>query len=186
MRIFNLLLILTTCLYATSCMQTRYITEQHIKTKIENHNPGNFSSIRTYSIFKGRTYQSAAYLELTGYKYNNSKGLVIGADKYYLARQKFQGDKTIIAAISYVELNLAQTNAILENYKTLQEKIKSEKIKINEEVYHDYAISEDLFISFRKAAGSSSYSYIDLWVHNEKFTVSTIKIMKKLQKFIEY
>jgi hypothetical protein len=167
-------------------MQTRYITQQHIKTKIEKHNPGNFSSMRTYNIFKGRTYMRNAYIEFTGYKYENTKGLVIGADKYYLARQKFHGDKTVIAEISYVELTLAQTNAILENYKDLQQSVKAEKVKLNEEVYHDYTVSEDLFISFRKISGSSSYNYIDLWINNEKFTVSTAKIMSKLQKFIEY
>ena len=29
----------------TGCMQTRYITKKYIKTKIENHNEGEFKSV---------------------------------------------------------------------------------------------------------------------------------------------
>jgi hypothetical protein len=170
----------------SSCMQTRYITEKQIKNNIENHKENEFSTIRTYTVFKGTSYGRGSYLELTGYKYDNKKALIIGADKYYMARKKFQGDNTVIADITYIELTLSQCKSILENYKVLQDKINKEKPKMNEEIYHDYTVSDDLFISYRKSSGSSSVTYIDFWIKGEKYRVSTITIMKKLEKFINY
>ncbi len=182
-------ILLSTVLLAlmlSSCMQTRYITEKYIKTKIENHNEGEFSTIKTYTIFKGTSSGGGAYLELTGYKYANSKALVLGADKYYMARQKFKGDQTIIADITYIELSLTQCKDIITNYKILQEKIKAEKPKMSEEIYHDFTVSKDLFISYRKSSGSSTVSYIDFWIQGEKYRISTLTIIKKLNKFINY
>lgn len=170
----------------TSCMQTRYITEQYIKTNVEKHTEGEFSTIKTYTIFKGVSTNGNAYLELTGYKYTNTKALVIGADKYYVARQKFKGDQTVIADISYIELNEKQCRDILTNYKILQERIKKEKPRLNEEIYHDFSVSKNLFISFRKSSYDSKSGFIDFWINGEKFKVSTSKIMKKLNKFMEY
>ena len=170
----------------TGCMQTRYITEKYIKTKIENHNEGEFSTIKTYTIFKGTSYGGGAYLELTGYKYANSKALVLGADKYYMARQKFKGDQTLIADITYIELSMAQCKDIITNYKILQDKIKSEKPKMSEEIYHDFTVSKDLFISYRKSSDSSTDSYIDFWIQGEKYRISTQTIIKKLNKFVNY
>lgn len=183
-KILTITAILTILL--SSCMQTRYITEKQIKNSIENHKENEFSTIRTYTVFKGTSYGGGSYLELTGYKYDNKKALIIGADKYYMARKKFKGDNTVVADITYIELTLAQCKSILENYKVLQDKIKKEKPKMNEEIYHDYTVSDDLFISYRKSSGSSSVTYIDFWIKGEKYNVSTIKIMKKLEKFINY
>src|SRR5690606_2072376 len=101
----------------SSCMQTRYLTEKYIKTNIEQHKVNEFSSIRTYTIFKGATVGGSTYLELTGYKYASKKALVIGTDDYYAARKKFKEDQTMVANIAYIELNAEQCKAILDNYK---------------------------------------------------------------------
>ncbi len=170
----------------SGCMQSRYITEKYIKTKIEKHIEGEFSSIKTYTIFKGVSYGGGAYLELTGYKYASKKALILGADKYYLARQKFKDDQTVIADITYIELSLAQCKSIVDNYQILLDKIKEEKPKMNEEIYHDYTVSDNLFISFRKTMGNSSKSYINFWINGEKYIISTNKIMNKLKKFLSY
>jgi hypothetical protein len=170
----------------TGCMQTRYMTEKYIKTKIENHKENEFSSINTYTIFKGTSYSGGAYFEMTGYKYASSKALVLGADKYYMARQKFKGDQTILADITYIELSLDQCKDIITNYKVLQNKIKVEKPKMSEEIYHDYTVSKDLFISYRKSAGNSNIEYIDFWIQGEKYRILTQTIIKKLNKFINY
>ena len=162
-------LLVSTILLLTGCMQTRYITERYIKNEVEKHEPNNFSNLKTYTIFKGTSYNGSAYLEFTGYKYLGNKGLVIGADRYYLARQKFQGDKTVIAEIEYVQLTIEQCKAILDNQKILADKIKSEKPQLNEEVYHDFTISDDLFISYKKARGSMNVSYMDIWIRGSLF-----------------
>jgi hypothetical protein len=180
----NILSIALFLMLMPSCMQTRYLTEQFIKTKIEEHNDREFSSIRTYSI-----YQSSSsfkfYLEFTGYKYKERKGLVIGADKYYLARQKFPGDKTIMAAVTYIELNMEECKSILDNYEVLQQKINNETPYGSEEVYHDFTVNKDLFISFRKSVYGTSTT-INFWIRGEKYIVFTRTMLIKLQEFMNY
>lgn len=178
--------IIITALLLSGCMQSRYITEKFIKTKIENHKVGEFSSIKTYTIFKGASYGGSAYLELTGYKYENKKALIIGVDKYYMARQKFKGDQTLIADITYIELTLEQCKSILEKHQILLDKIKSKKAIMNETINEDFTISENLFISFRKSYGNSSVSKINLWINGDKYVISRNILMRKLSKFINY
>ncbi len=170
----------------SSCMQTRYITEQYIKTSIENHTIGEFSTIKTYSIFKGTSFDGGSYLEFTGYKCTNAKALVIGADKYYVSRQKFKDDQTMVAKIAYIELSMAQCAEIINNYSILLNKMKAEKPKLNEEIYHDYTVSKDLFISYNKANVNSSVSFMDFWIYGEKYRISTANVMKQLEKFMKY
>ena len=169
----------------TGCMQTRFITEKYIKTNIEIHNEGDFSTIKTYSIFKGISYGGSGYIELTGYKYGNKKALVIGADKYYLARPNYKGDLSKVAVITYIELNLDQCKSILDNYGILLDKLDNEKPRTNEEIYHDYTVSKDLFISYRKSKAGDP-TFISFWIQGEKFSTTTSTIMKKLEKFMEY
>ncbi|MFY7861790.1 MAG: hypothetical protein ACOVP5_06135 [Chitinophagales bacterium] len=182
---FLLSLILLPMIFS-ACMETRYITEKYIKTKIENHNEGEYSTINTYSIYKGTTYNESAYIELTGYKYANNKALVIGADRYYKARENFNGDQTIIAEITYIELSLEQCKDILTNYKVLLDKLENEKPKRSEEIYHDFTVSKDLFISYRKSSGASILGFIDLWIQGEKYSIATFTLIDKLNKFINY
>lgn len=169
----------------SSCMQTRYLTEKYIKTNIEQHKVDEFSSIRTYAIFKGATVGGSTYLELTGYKYESKKALVIGTDDYYAARKKFKEDQTIVAGIAYIELTAEQCKAILDNYKVLLTKIKAEKPKRHEEVYHDFTVSDDLFISYSKSVGRAE-SCIHFWILGAKYSIATNTIIKKLNKFMDY
>jgi hypothetical protein len=189
MRNLKIVISLIICISINGCMSSRNITEKHIKTSIEKHAPGDYSSINIYTIFKGVTIDRTGYLELTGYKYDNKKGLVIGADKYYLLRQNFKGDYSKLAEITYINLSLAQCKAIIYNYEIIESKIQASNPIANEEIYHDYTVSDDLFISFKSKFGSSSQTssrYIYFWINGEKFQVSTYKIMKKLVKFINY
>ena len=185
LNLFLPILLISTALLS-GCMQTRYITEQYIKSEIQQHKEGQFSSISTYSIHKGISLDGSSYIELTGYKQGDRKGLVIGSDKYYTARKKFAEDKTIIIDYNYIELNISQCQGIIDNYKILQDKISKEKPKANEEIYHDYAVSGDLVISFKKSMGGSNVNYIDFWVKGHKFRLSTIKVIQKLKKFMNY
>jgi len=180
-----LLLTIVLTFLLTGCMETRYITEKYIKTNIENHKEGDFSTIKAFSIFKGISFEGTGYIELTGCKYTSNKTLVIGADKYYMMRQRFKGDQTIVADITYIDLSLTQCKSILDNYRILQDKIESEKTMMNEEIYHDFTVSKDLFISCRTSIGGSP-SYIDFWIQGEKYSIPTAKIMKKLDKFMNY
>lgn len=168
----------------TGCQQTRLFTEKYIKYNIESHQEGEFSTIRTYTIFKGAN--SSSYLELTGYKYAGKKALIIGADKYYAARKSYKGDNTVIADITYIELSVSQCMDIISNYKILQKKIKDEKVKINEEVYHDFTVSTDLFISYKKTKGALSVDTVYFWINGERYPISTNIIINKIEEFIDW
>lgn len=191
MNLRKIILAFSILVFSIGCKQTRYITERYIKTGIETHKETEFSSIKTYTIYKGTAYGASgkagpSYIELTGYKYENNKGLIIGADKYYSDRKKFAEDQTQITAYSYIELSLSQCQAIIDNYKLLVNKIKKEKPGKYEEIYHDYTVSKDLFISYRKTVLKTTVNYIDLWIKGEKYTISTDKIIDNLDRFIKY
>jgi hypothetical protein len=173
-------------LLSLSCTQTRYITERHIKTEIEKHVEGETSTIRTYSIYKGNSLDGAVYLEMTGYRYKDKKALLIGADRYYLARPKFKNDPTIILEYSFIELTFAQCKAITENYKGIQQKAISENPRKGEEIYHDYTVSKDMFISFKNKRGQRAGDIINLWIKGEKYQINTKTLISKLNKFLEY
>jgi hypothetical protein len=171
------------------CENTRYITEAYIKNNIEKHIEGNQSSIKTYSIYQiisKTNKKSGAYIEFTGCKYEGTKILIVGADVNYLARDNWKLNVVSIAEPTFVVLTMKQTIAILSNYNDLKEKITAEHPIISEEAYHDYAVADDLFISFRKAIGSGGTSEIDVWVKGEKYTIKTDMFIKKLKKFIDY
>ncbi len=169
----------------TGCMQSRYITERYIKNNIEEHIEGKNSKISTYTILQKMLNTNRSYIEFTGYKYNEKKGLIIGADAYYLLRQKTSGNNTILKEVVYIELTVEQCQAILTNYKLLKDKIKEDDPIIYEAIYRDYTVSDDLFIGYKKTTNSSS-SNIDFWVKGEKYTIPTNQVMRKLKKFIKY
>ncbi len=183
-KIIALSLFIVTLL--AGCRTPRYITEQFIKTEIEQHNPGQFSSIKLYSIFQGKTYGGHTYLELTGYKYNNTKGLVIGADRYYKARPRYARDETLTGNAYMVTLTADECQMILDNYEILKSKIRNENPKNHEAIYHDLTINENLFISYSCRPGSSSGTYISLWMFDEKFVIDSDDFIKKLKKFASY
>lgn len=81
---------------------------------------------------------------------------------------------------------MAQCKEIVTNYKILQDKIKTEKPKMSEKIYHDFTVSKDLFISYGKSSASSTVTYIDFWIQGEKYRISTRTIIKKLNKFVNY
>lgn len=170
----------------TGCMRTRYITERYIKNDIEKHIQSEFSTIRTLSVFKGFTVDRSAYIELTGYKYKDNKALIIGTDKYYMARKKFAGDQTIVADTKYIELSVAQCQLIIDNYKILQQKVKMEKPGIGEEIYHDFTVANNIYISFKKTPSNSSVLKMNIWINGDKFMISTNTVIKKLEKFLKY
>ncbi|RYY17277.1 MAG: hypothetical protein EOO04_25665 [Chitinophagaceae bacterium] len=123
---------------------------------------------------------------MTGYRYKDKKALLIGADRYYLARPKFKNDPTIILEHSFIELSLGQCKAITENYKGIQQKAISENPRKGEEIYHDYTVSKDMFISFKKKRGQRAGDIINLWIKGEKYQINTKTLISKLNKFLEY
>lgn len=188
MKTKTLPLFLLAMMLWTGCMQTRYITEQYIKTKIETHTPGTTSSIRTYSIFKSTASSSTShYLELTGFKYNGTKGLVIGADRYYDQRAKLTGLPLATAEITYIVLDEVQCKALLDSEPLLRAELKKvDRPEASEEIYQDYTIVDDLFISYKRSMSNSNTSHLNVWIDGEKYNISSRTFIRKLKKFIEY
>jgi len=183
----KILFLLLTISVFSSCLQTRYVTEQYIKTNKQNHIPGDFSEIKLYSIYQGFTKSSPrSYIELTGYKYENEKKLVIATDRYYKARKKYSGDNTVIVDIDFIDLDVEQCKDIVKNFKILQGKLRKSKPKMNETIYQDYTVTDDLYISFSKTKLNKNPIEISLWIKDEKFTIPTDLIIERIEKFIEY
>lgn len=182
---YSRIILLFLTISMVSCLPTRYITEKYIKTEIENHKPNEFSSIRLYSILKVNVNNGVDYIELTGYKSEVNKGLVIGAAKNVYFKNP-QNDIKSEKQIVYINLTTDECKAIVENQKKLVERIKTEKVQFNEVVYHDFSVNKDLFISLRKGQGSSTIFLMDFWIKGEKYTVRTYLFMKKLSEFVNY
>jgi hypothetical protein len=182
----SLFLVVLSITILFSCRQTRYITEQYIKTEIEDHKTNTYSQIRTYSIFKGVTTSRQQYVEFTGYKYNNQKGLVIGADRVYALRERFPNEQAKMIVVDYIELTVDECKQIIENYDKLVAQLTSEKPKMHEEIYADFTVNQNLFISLRKAGEPNELLYIHLWINKEKYSLSTYTLMRKLKEFLKY
>jgi hypothetical protein len=173
----------------TGCKNTRYLTEAYIKNNIEQHIPGNQSHIRTFSIYQGFSIankKSSAYIEFTGLKYNKTKQLVVGADYYYMVRNNLKTQISVLREPGYVVLELNDCLNILNSYTSLQEKLSGDLPIPNEEIYYDYSVSPDMFISFRKAIGYRGKRNIDVWISGDKYTIKTRKFIMKLKRFINY
>jgi len=169
-------------LFLTGCIESRYLTERYVKTNIEQHKEGNFSSIKILSIFQGVSDDRLAYMEFTGCKYDSNKVLVIGFDKDFMKRKKLMGRKVVEPVdMNYIQVTVSQVKNILDDYKTLQDKIRVEKPVHNEEIFHDLTVSPDFFISYKKPA---NVTY--LWMRGERFEFKTSKLISQLQKFMKY
>ena len=181
-----------------SCRQTRYLTEQYIKTNIEEHTDNEFSRLETYSIFQKHlhnqsgSFKGTAYIELTGYKHKGKSGIIIGAEKYHFnGRRLFK----LISAppetnTTYINLNLNECKALLSNYKELKQKIKTEKPKPFVVIYQDFNASKDFYISYRAGYNPifkiPQTMYIDFWIKGEKYHLKTRTFMKKFMKFMKF
>lgn len=101
-------------------------------------------------------------------------------------RKNFVEDNSWATKTDFVHLNERECQSIVDNYKSLSEKIKSEKkTKINEEIYYDFTVSDDCFISFRKYTSSSTY-IINIWIKGEKYTMKGTDMINSLEKFLKY
>ncbi|HMG14883.1 MAG TPA: hypothetical protein VK590_05530 [Saprospiraceae bacterium] len=123
---------------------------------------------------------------MIAYKSGKQKALVMGLDKYYKARKKGKKDPFVTFVINYIDLNEAECKSILDHFKTLQEKIDVEKTITNEEVYHDFTVSQDFFISYSKSNLYYSKDALDLWIKGERYTISTSTFVDQLNKFMAY
>ncbi len=168
----------------TGCLPPKYITEKYIKNNLEVHEINAFSSVRLYSIYSGNVYGGKDYLELTGYKIGQKKGLLIGSIKK--KSEVDQKSEKKADDLQFTQLTVEQCQMIVEKHYELIQKIKLERPRFNEAVYHDFAISKDLWISFKKGHGSKSVSIMDIWIKGDRYTVYTKKIIRNLKKFIDY
>jgi hypothetical protein len=187
-------LIGTASLVFQSCMPTAHITaqsqeptESFIKNYVEKHEPGEFSTLKTCQLFITPTL-NGGYLELTAYKYNSKKALVISASENF--SQPAQGQpKTIQGKTVFIQLSIEQAKAISDNYQALISRINEAQPILNETVYHDYTASSELFISYRRSYSTfakQAANYVDLWINGNKFTVHSSEIMKKIDAFLKY
>lgn len=168
-----------------STLRTDYLTEQILKTIVEKHNVGEFSSLKAYTIYKSDGKYNNSYLEFTGYKYNGDKGIIIATGLFSTVKTKVETSLSLNKE-SYIFLSVEECLSIINNYKVLQIKISKEKPKLNEEIYHDYTVSKDMFISYKIDRLTSSILYIDVWVNGIKYIIPTNTLIKSLKNFINY
>ena len=111
---------------------------------------------------------------------------LITVDKLSALKKAFKEDETKLQKIRFIILDEDQCKGILNSYLDLRIRIENEKQRRSEDVYSDYTMSKDLFISFKRMSKNQRMEKMDLWINGEKYTVVTKEIINKLNKFIEY
>ena len=195
----NILLItISLSILSVGCKTPRLGTETYIKNSIEEHTPTQFSEIQTFTIFQGPVTgvkkKGGGYLELVGYNYKNEKKLVISSDKTGIKKKMFKEDQGTTSfkgkTIYYNTISLKDCRTLVEKYEELIEKGKSslDRRKLNNTLYFDYTISENLYISIEHVNKSSTgyRMYIHIWLNGQKFSLSSRKIIPKINKFINW
>jgi hypothetical protein len=170
----------------SSCTSVRYDTERYIKNNIEIHKTGEYSSIKIISLYNQTSMKDGSRLEMTGYKYNNQKGLVISAYSYYKDRKKFKEDNTVLSNTAFILLDTVQCRTILTNYNQLEAKLKTENPGSEEEIFMDFTVSEDLFFSMQKAKGGGVSNDVYLWIKGEKYTIASDALLNNMEDFLKW
>ena len=181
----SLILSLFTIIIFVKCSHTRLVTEQFIKNEIEKHENKSFSSIKIYSLYK-KKLSDVNFIELSCYKYNNEKKFVITVDKLSALKKAFKEDETKLRKTRFVILDEEQCKGILNSYSNLAILIEQEKQRISEDVYSDFTVSKDLFVSFKRMKKNQKMKKMDLWIYGEKYNVVTKEVISKINKFIKY
>jgi hypothetical protein len=181
-------------MFAYSCMPPTRLgsssIETYLKTSVEKHTGGEFSSIKLMAIYNGLCFNGRS-IELTGFKYNNKKGMVLAGSNNPSPQQGTQQAKPeavktegILVVIDEIEARM-----ILDNYKKLLEKIKADKPGFKETVFQDFTVNDELFISYCRtysAFQGTSGTYVDLWIKGNKFTMYSVEFIKRMEEFIAY
>jgi len=171
--------------YFTSCnVSTRQITENYIKTEIEDHFVGEQHLSSIHLIFQ-RTLvdNSQDYVELAGYIGETEKKLIIAADKIYKQRAKFKGDQSLLQEVAFIELTENECKAILKNNKSLFDEINKAEINSRKEkMYSDYTVNENMFVSFSKRKNSKIAYHI--WLYGTKYNINAKTFDESLVNFL--
>jgi hypothetical protein len=186
MKVAHLIITILFVLSLTNCTPGRYITERYIKTKIESHTEGQFTTIKTKKFTGVVTVNKNAYIEFTGVKNGNEKLLVIGTDRNYKMRRKFKLAGAVLNDLVYVELTEVQCKTLLENFNKMKEKKQSASSISPENLYNDFTLTPEIFISCRKISPNNNIESIDLWLKGEKYSLEKEDFTYTLQKFIDY
>ena len=168
-----------------SCTVPRALTEQYIKTEIEQHVPEQHSDIRMLSVFRQEVTLEGTYIEMTGYQYKGAMGLVIGADRYYKARKLYPTDDTKIAEPTYMILDPIQARHLYEIIDQVYALNHADQPNTQSEVmYRDFTISEDLIVSYQKL--QTGLPHLSLWIDGYKYPINGVALKMGLTKFLNY
>jgi hypothetical protein len=181
--------ICSAALMLTSCLTQAALTdpaETYIKTRVERHDSAEFSTVKIMPLMSVIATNRSTELQFTGYKYDDNKNLVICLRDYHGSDNTKVYDSTEI-----IELNVEEAQAIVDNYKKIEEKLLLEKPVPGEYVYHDYTVNDRVFISYRGTLNPIlkrvvSSITIDIWVNSVKYSVPATGLIEKIQGFISY
>ena len=192
------LITISLSILSVGCKTPRLGTESYIKNSIEEHTPNQFSEIQTFTIFQGKVVgvnqKGGGYLELVGYNYKNEKKLVISSDKTGIQKKSgvidYGGSEEKRTTTYYNTISLKDCKTLVEKHEELKEKGKSslDRRKLNNTLYFDYTISDNLYISIEHVNKSvSGYkTYIHFWLNGQKFSLPSSIIIPKINKFINW
>jgi len=158
------------------------LSEQYIKTRIQEHIPNQFSGIETSEIYHNEDF------EFTAYKSADKQGLLIRGVKYYKTPKRIESERVIIVESDFVNIDLTQLQGLTTAIITLTKTADSMKASNGfESKYIDFTVSNDFFISYQKEAFSlNSMKNIHLWISGLKYTINAKDFFSVLNQSIEF
>jgi len=158
------------------------ISEQYIKTNIQQHTQNEFNSMNLKTIYKSIGFEFVAF------KTESRKGMLVRGNKYYNLPKQVESELIIQQEYDFVVLNITDLEDLLSKFETLS--IMSEEISVkhpNIEEYVDYTVNDDFFISFRKDVSIKKRpNSINLWISELKYTMSSYSFKSNIEDAIKY
>lgn len=181
------LLIIASITTFTSCVQPHLVlmNEHFIKNTIQIRGDSidRVRATKLQSSYIQYTGSDVAIYEVTGYKYNGKKGVVIG-----IGMKEIKGVHGNFLLYDYdmVQINLTadECKKIVDRYSSLLQDLRAQtKPATNEIAYSDLRINNDLFISY--SLKSTSMSNIALWIKGHKMIAPTHTFISALEKYLK-
>jgi len=160
------------------------LTENYLKNNIQHHKVGAYSTVKYRLYSRNIGAKSNVKVEILGYKYEDTKGLLIGAVNKINLKTQYQ-NIVVLSNKKVIELTVKECELIIAKKDEINKKFNAIKTKKNENKTIDYTVNNQFVIGYSLNSINSNI-IIDLWIKGEKYTVDETYFYSILNQFILY
>ncbi len=185
----------------TSCASTSdtNVWDYYIKNDVEKHVEGVTTSSKSKMLFRNMESVNKAQFELLAYSQDTTKYLVIGSHKvakaFFIHDSLYHFDVNNLyssvrgndfirqlgdLSIYFTHVPAYRCNEFLDNWNDVKTKFNAAVPTSGETIYIDYALTNNVYISFPKSKPSQNQDNCVIWVGKRKHNVQTENLIKAL------